>query len=103
MASGRESSHGILAGAVARPNGLFLAGLLGHWFCIIECRLLVVVRFDRMAWSFLARCCSGSYSLRLHPLFREGARGLGRESPEATRAKAGDPCADLDHLFARSS
>ncbi len=76
--------------AFARLYERGLARLVEHWLSAVERDLRIVFRRYRLARHVVDRRLAGAVD-RLHPLFRQGTRGLGREPPSAAYATARGP------------
>jgi len=89
----------------ARTRGLMGAVMQGSWAIgfALQRGLLAAQRFDRLARTALGQCPARAAALGVHPLFRQGAAGFGRESQAPTRWKPGGPRSARRHLPARPS
>ena len=90
MAGRCGAGDGELAAALARLHERRSARLVEHRLSAVERHLRAVLRRYRLARHVVDRRLAGPVD-HLRPLFRQGARGLGREPPPAARQQARGP------------
>ena len=87
---------------LARLHERRAAGLVEYRVPAVERDLRPVLRHHRLARHAVGRRAAGAVD-RLRPLFRQGARGLGREPAPAAGAEPRGPRAANQHLPARDA